>query len=126
MSLGAYLPVVSGKLDTIVRRVLPSVPVLEDDFYRYLWDGAVIETLVEGSAHGMELPSGLALFGEYLLVTDNATGKIFAFDRSGALVDELDLGVGPGALMGIDVAADDSIVGVDAVRNEVWRLAAEG
>ena len=93
----------------------------------YAWLDPKVETFVDGAAVGMQLPSGLALYQDgdqaYVLVSDNALGTIFAFDRSGALVDELDLGVGPGALMGIDVAADGSIVGVDAVRDQIWRLA---
>lgn len=108
------------------------LPIREGGTEHWNWVGARIDTLVEGSEVGMELPSGLALYtppgGEknsIVLVTDNAQGKIYAFDRKGALVDELDLGVGAGALMGIDVAGDGSIVGVDAVRHQVWRLAAK-
>ena len=89
------------------------------------WVGADVKTFVDGAEYGMQLPSGLALYGEHVLVTDNALGKIFAFDRGGYLVDELDLELGAGALMGIDVAADGSLVGVDAVRHQVWRLAAK-
>lgn len=89
------------------------------------WIGPEITTFVDGAEHGMELPSGLAFYGEHVLVTDNALSKIFAFDRTGTLVDELDLGLGAGALMGIDVAADGSLVGVDAVRDQIWRLAAK-
>ena len=87
------------------------------------WVDGDVRTLIEG--HGLVHPSGLALHGEHILVTDNATSKIYAFDRDDALVDMLDLGLGPGSLMGIDVAGDGSLVGVDAVRNQVWRLAAE-
>lgn len=101
-----------------------SLPSRDGTGAHHAWVGAEITTLVDGSAAGMQVPSGLALYGEYILVTDNALSRVFAFDRNGALVDYLDLELGAGALMGIAVAEDGSIVGVDAVRSRVWRLAA--
>jgi hypothetical protein len=70
----------------------------------------------------MSKPSGLELEGEYLFVTDNETGIIFGFTLQGELVDWLETGFAPGALMGICFDSDGSMYGVDAAANGAWRI----
>jgi hypothetical protein len=55
----------------------------------YVMNDAVLETLVEGEP--LVQPSGMALHGDLLFVSDHATSRILAFDLDGVLVDWLDL-----------------------------------
>jgi DNA-binding beta-propeller fold protein YncE len=91
---------------------------------QYEMEGGTLTTLIDGTEHGIERPSGLALTEEHIFVTDNATSRIYAFDREGALVDYLDLSsvVDAGGLMGIDVEPSGSLVFVDAVGDRVFRV----
>jgi len=52
---------------------------------------AELMVLIDGDdIDGMERPSGLEFHGDYMFVTDNATGRIFAFTKNGELLDYLD------------------------------------
>jgi len=88
----------------------------------YLVDEAVVWTLIEGDDHGMEMPSGLAIVEDHLLVTDYASGKILAFDLEGELVDWVDTDVGDDALMGIVARSLDDIWVVDSRNEEILRI----
>jgi len=88
----------------------------------YEMDNADIWTLVDGAEQNMGAPSGIALVEDTLLVTDNATGNIFAFDLDGNRIDWLATELGAGALMGIDARSLDDIWIVDAVDDRVFRL----
>jgi hypothetical protein len=79
-------------------------------------------TLIDGSAAGLEQPSGLALVEDTLLVTDHATGFIYAFDLDGELIDWLDTERGADAVMGIEARSLDDIWFVDAAADKVFRL----
>jgi DNA-binding beta-propeller fold protein YncE len=83
-------------------------------------------TLVDAAGGELMLPSGIALFGELLFVTDNATSRITAFSKTtGARVDYLDLGIPAGSLMGIELDASGNIFVVDAVAGRVLKISAK-
>ncbi len=89
----------------------------------YEMEGADIWTLVDGDDLDlMEMPSGIELIDGHLLVTDNATGTIFAFNLEGDVVDYLETGRDDGGLMGITARSLDDIWFVDAEANELLRL----
>ncbi|MCA9582741.1 MAG: hypothetical protein KC416_13170 [Myxococcales bacterium] len=95
--------------------------------------GASLTTLVDGQALGtddatltMSTPSGLELHDGMIFVTDNATSRIFAFDKGGRLIDWLSLAgtVKNGSLMGLTFDSAGRILIVDAWDNRVLRIAA--
>lgn len=86
--------------------------------------GATLSTLVDGAAFGLERPSGLALYGDLVLVSDNASSTIYAFHKdTGDLVDYLDLGLPAGSVAGLTVK-DDVIYFTDPVGQRVMRVQA--
>jgi len=94
-----------------------------DDCYLVSMEGGVIETLVDGEEIGLEKPSGLALIGDHVLVTDNGTSKILAFDKvTGELIDWLETGLPAGSLMGLTTDQEGGLFLVDAVANHVIHL----
>jgi hypothetical protein len=85
--------------------------------------GTDYSTLISGSdVEGMDLPSGIALVENLLLVTDNQTGSIFAFDLTGELIGTIELEREEGGLMGIVARSLSDIWVVDALSNEVIRI----
>ncbi|GAB5546359.1 MAG: hypothetical protein SangKO_061190 [Sandaracinaceae bacterium] len=90
--------------------------------------GGELDTLADGaSIDGMELPSGLAIDGDLLFVSDNQTSTIFAFDRaSGELLDWVDLSseIDGGGLMGLAADGAGGLYLVDAVGERVLHLTA--
>ena len=87
------------------------------------YTGGDYSTLVDGNTiDGMELPSGIALVEDTLLVTDNKTSHIFAFDLEGNFLDEIDLELSAGALMGIEARSLEDIWLTDAVKNQLLHL----
>jgi hypothetical protein len=97
-------------------RLAPSEPGVD----HHEMEGVTWTTLIDGAEHGMGLPSGLTLVGDYLLVTDYATGNIFAFDLEGNLVDWLATGLE--GIMGVDARSIDDIWVVDAATDRVLRI----
>jgi hypothetical protein len=88
----------------------------------FTMDDAAVWTLIDGSEHGMEQPSGLAIVEDTLLITDHGTGVIHAFDLEGNPIDWVDTGLGEGALMGIIARSLNDIWVVDAKDDRVLRL----
>ena len=88
----------------------------------YLMNDALVWTLIDGDDHGIVEPSGLALVEDTLIVTDHGTGKIFAFDLEGELVDWVDTGLGEGALMGVVGDSLDDLWLVDAKNDKILRM----
>ncbi|MEC8424055.1 MAG: hypothetical protein VX000_09770, partial [Myxococcota bacterium] len=88
------------------------------------------EKIIDGDdIDGMDQPSGLEVVDGHLLITDFASGMIFAFALSGEgadgasaeLVDWVDTGRA-GGIMGIDAPSLDEIWFVDAEEDELIRL----
>ncbi|MEO6039084.1 MAG: T9SS type A sorting domain-containing protein, partial [Saprospiraceae bacterium] len=68
-------------------------------------------------------PSGIAVMGDYLLVSDYSTGEIIFYDRTGN--EGLELGrfdTGPAGIMGIEVGPDGKIWYVNSNLNKVYQL----
>lgn len=97
-----------------------------DGDVQYMMNGAATTTLIDGAAIGLQHPSGLELHGQMIFVSDNATSKIYAFDRNGQLLDWLDLSatVMPGGLMGLTLDASGNLFVVDNVGNQVIEVVA--
>jgi hypothetical protein len=86
-------------------------------------EGATVESFLVGGDADMQLPSGLALAGDTLFVSDNLTSTIHAFDLEGTLLDSYELDVAEGGLMGLRVSpAGDEIYAVDFEGDRVLRL----
>ncbi len=104
----------------------PIAPNYDTTVQRYV-DGAVVETLIDGSAiEGFERPSGLEIQDGMIFVSDNATSTIFAFDIDGTLVDWLDVSSvsGPGSLMGMAFDPLGALYLVDTLGSRVLRITA--
>ena len=84
--------------------------------------GATVTDIVPSGEHYLENPSGLALFGDLILVTDNKTSTIQAFDRDGNEVDYLETELPAGSLMGLRVDDKGHIWVADFVGNRVLRF----
>ncbi|MGC4094811.1 MAG: hypothetical protein QM756_44215 [Polyangiaceae bacterium] len=96
------------------------IVVIDPMAAHYSVDGALLEEVV-APGH-LELPSGLALVGEYLLVTDNATSRVHWFDRDGRPQGSLDTGLKPGSLAGIRVGPDGKLYLADLLSGNAYRV----
>ncbi|HEY8945558.1 MAG TPA: hypothetical protein VIM73_14920 [Polyangiaceae bacterium] len=85
-------------------------------------DGAELTVLVADGA--LTLPSGLALHDDVLLVTDNASGRIHAFDMAGQELRSFDTGLGANALSGIAVGPDGVVYLSALSTGQVFRVEA--
>jgi hypothetical protein len=83
-------------------------------------DGATFTNLVTG----LNNPSGIALAGDVLVVSENGTGGLRFFDLDGTLLRTYDTGLDAGALAG--VWADDAgdVWFLDGAASVLYRLAA--
>ena len=80
-------------------------------------------TLIDGEAvPEMGRPSGLALHDGMIFTNDNRTGRIWAFDMDGTMLDYLDTGLPDGSLMGMEFDEAGNLWLVDAVNDEVLRI----
>jgi hypothetical protein len=93
-----------------------------DGSEQYYMDDAEAVTFAEGGE--LSMPSGLALRGELVFVTDNATSKILAYDREGTLIDWLDTELPAGSLMGMTFDDQGQLYIIDAVDDRVLRITA--
>jgi hypothetical protein len=83
-------------------------------------DGATVVELVPPGV--LEKPSGLALQGDKLLLTDNATSRIYSFDMTGKQQSVLDTGLPAGSLAGITVGPDERVYFTDLLTGSVRRI----
>jgi hypothetical protein len=111
-------------LDTLTGQPGSDLRTKEQGTEHFEVDEAEMWNLVHGEDHGMVAPSGLALVGEVVLITDNATSTVWAFTVEGELIDHLTLDVEPGGLMGIWAESLDELWLTDAVGKQVLRLSA--
>jgi hypothetical protein len=88
--------------------------------------GVSSTTLFDGASVGMMAPSGLALAGRTLYVTDNGTSRIYAISLEGQVIDWVDLSatVPPGGLQGITLDAEGRIYVVDSAGDRVIEVSA--
>jgi DNA-binding beta-propeller fold protein YncE len=88
-------------------------------------ESAPLVTLVDGASSGMEQPSGLALAGGVIYVTDRALSVVSAFDLDGVRLDWLDLSsqVAPGSLGAVEIDAEGRVYVADLTAHRVLRIA---
>lgn len=86
----------------------------------FVMNGAVLTDVVPPGV--LTAPSGLAIHNNIIYASDNATGRIVAFDLAGKQLNALDTGAGPGALAGITFGPDNKIYLVDMLKNAVLRI----
>ncbi len=84
-------------------------------------DNAALVDFVSAKA-GLVKPSGIALSGDLVFVSDHATSKIHAFDLKGEEVNRLDTGLPEGSLAGITLGPDGRLYFVDMVESRVLRI----
>lgn len=96
--------------------------VMEPGTKHYTMSGEDLWILIDGEDFDMEMPSGLTIVEDTLLVTDNQTSMIYAFTLDGELVDSLQTPFAEGSLMGIYGSSIDDFWLVNAADDEVWRL----
>ncbi len=81
----------------------------------YTWEIVVDEELIE--------PSGIALMGDYMLISDYATGEIIIYDRTASPAMELKrLAIEEEGIMGITIGPDGHIWYVNNTTETVNRL----
>lgn len=103
-----------------------NLPSKEPGVQHYSMDSAIFNTLVDSAGGELIHPSGLAILGELVFVTDNANGRISAFDKeTGARVDWLDTGFPERSLMGLTFDAQGRMYLVDAVTPRVVRISSK-
>lgn len=90
----------------------PTVPVR--------MDGVSFADLVPPGV--LQAPSGIALAGQIVYVSDNATGRISAYTTSGHLVRYLDTGLAAGALGAIVIGPDGKLYASDLTASRIYRL----
>jgi hypothetical protein len=96
------------------------IPALDPIDVHFAVDGATLEEVVAPGT--IATPSGVALADDRLLVTDNATGRIYWFDHDGTALGSFDTGLPPGSLSGIAVGPDDKIYLSDLVTGNAYRV----
>jgi sugar lactone lactonase YvrE len=109
-------------LDTTEARSAGRIETIEPGTVLWRMQDATLTALADASTAGLERPSGLALHDDLLYVTDNATARITALTLDGAVVDWLDTGLEPGALMGIELDAAGRVYIVDSIGDRVLRF----
>lgn len=111
-------------LDTSTGTPGPDTFPNHDGCDQYKMQGATLTTLVDGSAIGMQAPSGLAIVNDIIFVSDNATSTIYGFSLDGELLDWLETDLAPGCLMGIAFDSQGALWTVDTPNDRVLRISA--
>lgn len=83
-------------------------------------DGAQLDTLVPSVT--LTAPSGLTLTRDTLIVTDNATSKIWWFERDGTPLGSVDTGLPAGSLSGVTVGPDAQLYISDLLSGTAYRV----
>jgi DNA-binding beta-propeller fold protein YncE len=93
-----------------------------DGAEQYAVNGATLTTLIDGSEHGLQQPSGLEIHDGVIFVADNATSTIYGFGLDGTLIDWLEMDVPPGCLAGMTADPAGNIVVADGATSRVLRV----
>ncbi len=83
-------------------------------------DGALLETVVDAGT--LSAPSGLTLTPDALVVTDNATSRIWWFERDGTPVGSVALDLPAGSLSGITLGPDGQLYVSDLKTGNAYRV----
>lgn len=98
----------------------PDVPTLDPIPVHRRMDGATLEEVVAPGV--LSAPSGIALSGDRLIVTDNATSRIWWFALDGSVVGSLDTGLPAGSLSGVAVGPDGKLYLSDLLTGTAYRV----
>ncbi len=109
-------------LDTSTGERGSNLSSIERGVKHYEMEDPTFDTLIDGATAGLEVPAGLALVGDLLLIGDNAQGKIHAFDLSGSPVGSIDTGLSSGSLMGFVANGLDEVWVTDVTGDRVLRI----
>lgn len=110
-----------AKLDTTSGKAGKLLPKSEPQgTYREMTGATIVDVVPSGGA--LQVPSGLKIKNDMIYVTDNATGFIAAYSLDGERLNELDTGLGAGALAGLEFGPDGKIYFVDMKSNRVLRI----
>ena len=96
------------------------VPTLDPIAVHHRMDGAQLEELVPPGT--LTAPSGLALTDDALIVTDNATSKIWWFERDGSVIGSVTTTLPAGSLSGITVGPDEQLYVSDLLSGTAYRV----
>ena len=83
-------------------------------------DDALFEEFVPPGT--IAAPSGIALSGDRVIVTDNATNQIFWFERDGSLVASRTVDLPAGSLGGVSVGPDNKLYLSDLKNGAAYRV----
>jgi len=83
-------------------------------------DGASLEPFVAPGS--LTAPSGIVLTSTSVIVTDNATSRIWWFKLDGSPIGSVDTGLPPGSLSGIAVGPDDKLYLSDLLTGVAYRV----
>ena len=100
-----------------------NVPTLDPIPVHRRMDGTQLEEVVAPGS--LTAPSGIALTSDRLIVTDNATSRIWWFKRDGSPLGSVDTGLPAGSLSGIAVGPDDKLYLSDLLTGVAYRVEAE-
>ncbi len=84
-------------------------------------EGGSLTTLVDGSAHGLSQPSGLAIHDGRIFVSDASDGEIVAFDMDGTELGRID--TGPSGIMGLTVGPDNNLYFINGTQETLGHVA---
>lgn len=87
------------------------------------FSGETLTTLVQGAEGDLDTPSGIALQGNQIFVSDYATGRIWAYAIDGTVLDYLEVAE-PNALMGMTFGPDGSLYAIDNANKQILRITA--
>ena len=88
-------------------------------------DSAPLTILIDGAIAGLDEPSGLALRGGVLYITDHARDTIHAYDLRGNEIDWIDLSsaLSPASIGGIELDVEGRIYVTDTTQGRIVRVA---
>jgi sugar lactone lactonase YvrE len=67
-------------------------------------------------------PSGITLSANRIIVTDNATSRIWWFDFDGTAIGSVDTGLAAGSLSGIAIGPDSKLYVSDLLTGNAYRV----
>jgi hypothetical protein len=98
------------------------VPTLDPITVHRQIDGAsLVEVVAPGS---LSAPSGIALSAERIIVTDNATSRVWWFKLDGTPVGSVDTGLPAGSLSGVALGPDEKLYLSDLLSGTAYRVEA--
>lgn len=96
------------------------IPTLEAIPIHHRMDGVSLQQVVAPGS--LSAPSGIALSTERIIVTDNATSRIWWFKLDGTPIGSVDTGLPAGSLSGIAIGPDDKLYLSDLLTGTAYRV----